>query len=62
MLYCPKPPHPSKLTGRGIGWGRGLLVPSKLSYVAFQLQYIAIESTINSKIRKEKNGNKNYYK
>lgn len=27
-----------ELTERGIGWGNGLLLPSKLSYVAFQLQ------------------------
>lgn len=27
-----------RLTERGIGWGNGLLLPSKLSYVAFQLQ------------------------
>ncbi|KAF5824090.1 hypothetical protein HanXRQr2_Chr01g0045301 [Helianthus annuus] len=26
-----------RLTGRGTGFGKGLLLPSKLSYVAFQL-------------------------
>lgn len=30
------------LTLRGTGWGNGLLLPSKLSYVTFQLQITRI--------------------
>lgn len=39
----------NKLTARGTGRGKGLLVPSKLSYVAFQLQNTVGEIYVDEK-------------